>query len=136
MNTGDFPARRWTLLLLALIIAGAMAAAIYTSVFASRGPLLTEENALKIVRAAHDYTYALRLSHKSIPPSIELTNLVALHYLKSEDIAAFDGMDARLTLVLTNNATNQPLLRVRTPEGGEFVLFEDGASQQTRAASP
>jgi len=83
-----------------------------------------------IVFAAHALTTDLRARNQPVPNSIHLRQLVALHYLKPEQIAAFEGLDA--TLFLTGDQSNPTtvLMRVRMTDGTDLVLFSNGSTQQ------
>jgi len=87
-------------------------------------------NGAAIVAAARDYTRDLQARKQPIPKSVTLEELVALHFLQPGQIEAFRGLKG--TIMLTADASNPQgvLMRVRMPNGGEFVLLNDGSTQQ------
>jgi len=87
-------------------------------------------NGAALVAAAHAYTHDLQVRKQPIPPSVTLEELVALHFLQPGEIEAFRGTKA--TIFLTADAGNPQgvLMRVRMPDGSEFVLLNDGSTQQ------
>jgi|GEM_PF-5231379 len=130
MKTNFLPPRHMLTAILSIVAVAVLIVVFYSSTVTSDVPVLTPTSAIKVIKAAHAYTYSLRQAGKPVPTSIAVTNLVALNYLKPADVAAFDGLEATLTLLVTNNSPNPVLLRVREPDGGETVVRENGATQQ------
>lgn len=86
----------------------------------------------KIIAAGRAYTHDL-INHKQpVPSSVSLTELVAKGYLKPEDIAAFQGLDATLALIYNSSDPAFVLMRVHMPDGTDVVLLGDGSAQTTR----
>jgi len=87
-------------------------------------------NGAAIVAAARAYTRDLQVRKQPIPKSVTLEELVALHFLQPREAEAFRGFKA--TIMLTADASNPQgvLMRVRMPDGSEFVLLNDGSTQQ------
>jgi hypothetical protein len=133
MKIGILPARHMVTAIVSLVALAALIIVIYSNTVSSDVPALTPGSALKLVKAAHAYTYSLRAAGKPVPASIGVTNLVALNYLKPADVAAFEGLDVTVTLLVTNNSPNPVLLRIRQPDGGETVVRENGQTQQIPA---
>jgi hypothetical protein len=124
----DSPVRRMTI---AIAVAGAFMVAaglIYLSVAAKDTSV--RFNGAAIVAAARAYTRDLQVRKQPIPKSVTMEELVALHFLQPGEIEAFRGLKA--TIMLTADASNPQgvLMRVRMPDGGEFVLMNDGSAQQ------
>lgn len=88
-------------------------------------------NGLHIVAAAQAYTQALRATKQPIPPSVQLDQLVMRGFLKSEDAAAFHGLDAAVLLVGPDLGPKTVLMRVRFPDGTGLMLLADGSVQET-----
>ena len=82
-----------------------------------------------IVAAAHAYTADLRARAQPIPHSIPLEQLVKLRYLKPEQIAAFHGLEATLSLTAEQPGPRTVLMRVHMPDGTDIVLLNDGSVQ-------
>jgi len=83
-----------------------------------------------IVAAAHAYTADLRARGQPVPHSILLEQLVTLHYLKPDQIAAFHGLEATLSLTTDDRYPQAVLMRVHMPDGTDLVLLGDGSAQQ------
>ncbi len=130
MKINILPPRHMLTAILSIVAVAVLIVVIYSNTVTSDVPAMTPASAIKLVKAAHAYTYSLRQAGKPVPASVELTNLVALNYLKPADVAAFEGLDATLTLLVTNNSPNPVLLRVRQPDGAETVVRENGATEQ------
>jgi len=135
MQTGEFPARRLFLVGAVIIAVAAAVAFIYTSAVTANAPQMTPANAVNIIKAARSLTHDLVAARKPIPSSVSLTNLVTLKYLNPADAAPFDGLDATLYLVATNNSSQAVLMRVKMPDGGQTVLLSDGSSQLVPASA-
>jgi hypothetical protein len=72
----------------------------------------------------------LQARKQPVPKSVTLEDLVERHFLKPEEIAAFRGMNATVTLTSTKSSPQTVLMRVHLPEGGDVVLLADGSVQQ------
>lgn len=84
-------------------------------------------NGFMIIAAAHNYTHALVQRHVLVPQSVPLQTLVDQGLLKPDDIGAFQGLEA--TIFLTAPTNGPPvLMRVRMPDGTDYVLLADGKS--------
>jgi hypothetical protein len=136
MKTGEFPAKRLFLAIGLIVAAAIIIAVVYTSVLTVNAPQMTPANAVNIIKAARAFTHDLRASGKPMPGSVALTNLVALKYLEPADAAPFNGLEATLFLVATNNSPQTVLMRVRAPDGSQTLLLADGSSRQIPAGSP
>jgi hypothetical protein len=85
----------------------------------------------KIIAAGGAYTHNL-LEHKQpVPRAVSLQELVQHGFLKPDDIAAFQGMDATLALIYDSTNPTFVLMRVHMPDGTDVVLLADGTAQQT-----
>jgi hypothetical protein len=87
-------------------------------------------NGALIVEAARAYSRDLRLRQQPVPKSVALKELVAQHYLKPEDVAAFRGMDATLLLTTDQPGPKAVVMRVRLADGTQVVLLTDGTVQE------
>ena len=87
-------------------------------------------NGAAIVAAAHDYTRDLQARKQPIPKSVTLEDLVALHFLKPEEIAAFRGANATVMLTGEGHGAQTVVMRVHFPDGSDIVLLADGSVQQ------
>jgi len=124
----DSPVRRMTIAVAVAVAIMVAAGLVYLSL-ASKDTS-AKFNGAAIVAAARAYTRDLQVRKQPIPQSVSLEELVALHFLRPGEIEAFRGMKA--TILLTADAGNPQgvLMRVRMPDGGEFVLLNDGSAQQ------
>jgi hypothetical protein len=86
-------------------------------------------NGIRIVAAAQAFTRALKNAGQPIPPSVQLDELVAHGFLKSEDAAAFHGLDASVLLTGPDLGAKTVLMRVRLQDGSFLVLLADGSVQ-------
>ncbi|HEX4120264.1 MAG TPA: hypothetical protein VH619_06600 [Verrucomicrobiae bacterium] len=86
----------------------------------------------KIIAAGHAYTRDLLLHKQPIPRTVSLSELVAHGYLQPSDVAAFQGLDATLSLVFNASDPTFVLMRVHMPDGTDVVLLGDGTAQSTR----
>jgi hypothetical protein len=87
-------------------------------------------NGAAIVAAARAYTRDLQVRKQPMPKSVTLEELVALHFLKPEEIEAFRGLKATIMLTSRQAARKAVLMRVHFPDGGEIKLLGDGSVQQ------
>jgi hypothetical protein len=124
----DSPARRLTIAIVTAVAITALAALVY-SLFVSKPPSV-KFNGAAIVAAAQSYTRDLQARKQPIPKSVSLDDLVAAHFLRPEEVAAFRGMKA--TVMLTTEANNPQfvLMRVHFPDGSDIALMGDGSVQQ------
>lgn len=86
----------------------------------------------KIIAAGRAYTHDLMAHKQPIPRSVSLNELVAHGYLQASDIAAFQGLDATLSLIYNASDPAFVLMRVHMPDGSDVVLLGDGSAQSTR----
>jgi hypothetical protein len=124
----DSPMRRMTIAIATGLAFLAAAGLIY--LFVAGKDTSVKFNGAALVAAARAYTRDLQAHKQPIPKSVTLEELVALHFLQPAEIEAFRGLKA--TIMLTADASNPQgvLMRVRMPDGGEFVLLNDGSAQQ------
>jgi hypothetical protein len=87
-------------------------------------------NGIRIVAAAQAYTHALRAAKQPIPPSVQVDELVSRGFLRSQDVAAFHGLDAAVILAGPDLGPQTVLMRVRLSDGTRLVLYADGSVQQ------
>jgi len=87
-------------------------------------------NGAAIVAAARDYTRAVQLRKEPLPKSITLEELVALNYLKPEQVEAFRGLKATIMLSSEDSSPKVVVMRVVMPDGGEVKLLSDGSVQE------
>jgi hypothetical protein len=87
-------------------------------------------NAPRIVAAAHAYTRQLVAAKQPIPGTVSINELLGRGYLKPADVGPFLSLDA--VIILTSDASNPraALMRVRMKDGTDFLLFNDGSTQQ------
>jgi hypothetical protein len=106
----------------------AVGAGIYLAIPASAPP--PKIDGLKITGATIAYTRALIAHKQPIPKAVSLNELVVQGFLKPADVAAFQGMEATLSLVSDASNPQYILMRVRMPDGSDFVLLADGTTKQ------
>ena len=87
-------------------------------------------NGAAIVEAARSYTRDAQLRKEPLPKSVTLEELVALHYLKPEQVEAFRGLKATIELSTADRSPKAVVMRVQMPEGGELKLLSDGTVQE------
>jgi len=83
-----------------------------------------------IVAAARAYTRDLQARKEPMPKSVTLEDLVAHHFLKPEEIAAFRGLNATIMLTSKESNAQTVLMQVHFPDGGDILLLGDGSVQQ------
>jgi hypothetical protein len=91
---------------------------------------LPKVDGLKITGAAIAYTRSLIAHKQPIPKTVSLNELVVQGFLKPADVAAFQGMQATLSLVSDASNPQYALMRVQMPDGSDFVLLADGTTKQ------
>lgn len=67
-----------------------------------------------------------------VPAEITIDELVAQGFISSNDVSAFAGMKATLTLNADPKNLQQALMRVNLPDGTEISVLNDGSVQQRR----
>jgi hypothetical protein len=82
----------------------------------------------KIIAAGRAYTHDLTTHNQPVPRAVSLNELVAHGYLKASDIAAFQGLDATLSLIYNASDPTFVLMRVHMPDGSDVVLLGDGSA--------
>jgi flagellar basal body-associated protein FliL len=124
----DSPVRRMTIAIAVAVAIMVAAALVY--VFLVSKETSAKFNGAAIVEAARAYTRDLQARKEPVPKSVTLEDLVARHFLKPEEIAAFRGLNA--TIMLTSNESNPQtvLMRVHFPDGGDILLLGDGSVRQ------
>lgn len=106
----------------------AVGAVIYLAIPDSAPP--PKIDGLKITGAAIAYTRGYIARKQPLPKAVSLNELVAQGFLKPTDVAAFQGMDATLSLVSDASNPQYVLMRVRMPDGSDFELLADGSTKQ------
>jgi hypothetical protein len=124
----DSPVRRMTVAVAAAVAIMVAAGLVYVFVV-SKEPS-AKFNGAAIVAAARAYTRDLQTRKQPVPKSVTLDDLVASHFLKPEETAAFRGMNATVMLTSADSGPQSVLMRVHLPEGGDIVLLGDGRVQQ------
>ena len=125
----DSPVKRLLAVVAGIFVVFAVAGLVYYYTVNASAPQMNQAAAMTIIHAAQTFTHDLRRDGKPVPTSIPLTNLVALHYLKPEDVDAFKGLDVTLALKATNGPSGV-MMRVHFPDGGpDYVLLENGTPQ-------
>jgi hypothetical protein len=125
----DSPVRRMAIAIAAVVAIMAAAALVYY--FMASKETSAKFNGAVIVAAARDYTRDVRLRKEPIPKSVTLEELIALHYLKPEQVEAFRGLKATIELSTADHGPKAVLMRVLMPDGGEVKLLGDGSVQET-----
>jgi hypothetical protein len=133
MSDPDSPARRMTIAITGAV--GIMVAAGLVYLLVVSKDTAGRFNGAAIVAAARAYTKDLEARRQPIPPSVTLDELVASHFLKPEDAAAFRGLKATVMLTSADRGPKAQLMRVRLPDGSEVVLLGDGTVQVQTATS-
>jgi hypothetical protein len=129
MSDPDSPARRMTIAITGALGILVAAGLVYLLVVSKDTDV--RFNGAAIVAAARAYTKDLEVRRQPIPSSVTLDELVASHFLKSEDVAAFRGLKATVMLTSANRGPKAELMRVRLPDGSQVVLLGDGSVQET-----
>ena len=124
----DSPVRRMTIAVAAVVAIMVAAALVY--IFLMSKEPSARFNGATIVAAARSYTRDLRARNQPVPKSVTLEELADHHFLKPEEVAAFRGMSATITLSSTESGPKTVLMRVHFPDGGEVLLLADGTVQQ------
>jgi hypothetical protein len=123
----DTPVRRIALAVgTGVMIAAVIGVVYWLAVLNTRGEKV---NGIRIVAAAQAYSRQLRDARQPIPKSVALQELVTRGLLKPGDIAAFQGLDATLSLTADNPGPQTVLMRIRMPDGTALVLLADGSVQ-------
>jgi hypothetical protein len=124
----DSPVRRMTIAVAVAVAIMVAAGLVYLSL--SSKDTSAKFNGATIVAAARAYTHDLQARKQPIPQSVTLEELVALHFLQPGEVEAFHGMKATIMLTAGESNPQAVLMRVRMPDGSEFVLLNDGSTQQ------
>jgi len=94
-----------------------------------RQPLLKDGS--KLVAAVQAFAADRRSHGQPLPSSISLRELVRDGYIAADDVPAFDGMEATLSLTADETYPQEPLMTIRFPrDGGGMVVLSDGSVQQ------
>jgi hypothetical protein len=128
MRDPDSPMRRMAIAIAAAVAIMVAAGLVYY--FMASKETSGKFNGAAIVAAARDYTRGVQLRKQPVPKSITLEELVALHYLKPEQVEAFRGLKATIELSTDDRGPKAVLMRVLMPDGGEFKLLSDGSVQE------
>jgi hypothetical protein len=126
----DSPAKRMSLAAAVITVLILVAAAIYL-LPALTGPLQRADG-LKIVGASRLYTRDLIQRHLPVPQTVHLQALIDQGLLKPADIGPFQGMDATIYLTASSGGDPTVMMRVRMPDGADFVLLTDGTTQEIK----
>ncbi|MGA2747807.1 MAG: hypothetical protein ABSG59_03445 [Verrucomicrobiota bacterium] len=118
-----------------VVITIALAAAIMVVgglvyVFLAAAPAGGKVNGIAIVGAGKTYARELKSRGQPVPKTVSLNELVERGYLKPEDIGAFRGLEATLSLTADLSNPKTVLMRVRLPDGTDYVLLADGSAQE------
>ena len=84
----------------------------------------------KIIAAGRAYTHEMVSRKLPIPNSVSVNDLVAHGYLKSADVAAFQGLDATLSLTSDASRPDFVIMRVKMLDGSDLVLLQDGSVRE------
>ena len=128
VNDPDSPVRRMSIAIAAVVAIMVAAALVYY--FSASRETSGRFNGAAIVAAARDYTRDVKLHKQSVPKSVALEDLVALHYLKPEQAEVFHGLKATIELSTSDRSSKAVVMRVLMPDGGEFRLLSDGSVQE------
>ena len=83
-------------------------------------------DAAKIFSAAQAYTRDLQRQGISVPPTVQLKELIDRKLLKPEDVSGFAGAEVTVSLTADPNDPRAVLIRARFPDGQEIVMLTDG----------
>jgi hypothetical protein len=133
MSDPESPVRRMTIAIAAAVAIMVAAGLVYLLVVSKDTG--GRFNGAAIVAAARSYTQDLRARKQPIPQSVSLDELVASHFLKPDDVAAFRGLKATVMLTTDDRGLKAELMRVHLADGGEIVLLADGTVQEAPATS-
>ncbi len=117
--------------ILGTIVVAALAIALLVGLAIDRGEEShSMQDSARLVAAVQKYSRDR--ATKGFPPStsVSLPELVTLGYLKTEDVRAFDGMEASVFLGPDSGKETEILMRVRQSDGTEHALMRDGSVQQ------
>ncbi|HEY3853784.1 MAG TPA: hypothetical protein VGO67_05260 [Verrucomicrobiae bacterium] len=128
LRVPESPMQRMALAIGVAVAVMAVGAGIYLAI--PSGPPPAKVDGLKITGAAIAYTRSLVARKQPIPKIVALSELVRLGFLKPADVAAFQGMDATLSLVSDASNPQYVLMRVQLPDGSDFELLADGTMRQ------
>jgi hypothetical protein len=128
MQDPDSPVRRMTIAVAVAVAIMVAAGLVY--VFVVSKETAVKFNGAAIVAAARAYTRDLQARKQPVPKSVTLEELVAGHFLKPEEIAAFHGVSATIMLTSAASDPQTVLMRVHFPDAGDIVLLGDGSVQQ------
>jgi hypothetical protein len=128
LRVPESPMQRMALAIGVGVAIMAVGAGIYLAIPNSAPP--AKIDGLKITGAAIAYTHSLIARKQPIPNAVSLNELVVHGFLKPTDVAAFQGMDATLSLVSDASNPQYVLMRVRMPDGSDFELLADGTTKQ------
>jgi hypothetical protein len=90
----------------------------------------------KIIAAGRAYTRELVSRQLPIPNSVSVSDLVAHGYLKPADVAAFQGLDATLSLISDASRPDFVIMRVRMADDSDLVLLQDGSVREVPNKKP
>jgi hypothetical protein len=85
-------------------------------------------NGPKIIAAGRAYTHDLVTHKQPVPRAVSLSELVTHGYLTPADVAAFQGLDATLSLIYNASDPTFVLMRVHMRDGSDVVLLGDGSA--------
>ncbi len=128
LRVPESPMQRMALAIGVGVAIMAVGAVVYLAIPTSAPP--PKVDGLKITGAAIAYTRSLIARKQPIPKTVSLDELVAQGFLKPADVAAFQGMQATLSLVSDASNPQYALMRVQMPDGSDFVLLADGTTKQ------
>jgi hypothetical protein len=87
----------------------------------------------KLIAAVAAYKHALEHNGAPVPDTVSLAQLLNRGLLKPEDVRAFAGWQASISLKADETTPQAILMRVQWPGGDdELVLLADGSVQQPR----
>jgi hypothetical protein len=128
LRDSDSPMRRMTVAIVTAVAMMAVAALVY--IFLVSRETGAKFNGAAIVAAARAYTRDLQARNQPVPKSVTLEDLVALHFLKPGEIAAFGGLKGTIMLTADGRDPQTVLMRVHLPDGGDLLLLQDGSVKE------
>ena len=98
-----------------------------------RQPVLKDGS--KLVAAVQAFAADRRAHGQPLPSSVSLRELVRDGFISADDVHAFDGMEATLSMTADEKYPQAPLMTVRFQRGGGgIVVLGDGSVQQVTSA--
>ncbi|MHB9008863.1 MAG: hypothetical protein ACYDC1_18285 [Limisphaerales bacterium] len=87
-------------------------------------------DAARLFAATQAYRQDLQQQGVTLPPTVNLQELLRRGLLQPDDVRGFDGVEVAISLTADESRPQEVLLRARLPKGDELVVLADGSVQQ------